>query len=96
MYEYLHFVFVLNKMDTSAPEAEDMGKAVESVKEILVSYGIENPHIFPCSAFTALHIRTSLKNIGNKSINKSALFFLIIYFIYVRSIHKHRNIRFHT
>lgn len=57
------FLFVLNKMDTSAPEAEDMEKAVESVKEILVSYGIENPYIFPCSAFTALHIRTSLKNI---------------------------------
>lgn len=56
------FLFILNKMDTSAPEAEDMEKAVESAKEVLVSYGIENPHIFPCSAFMALHIRTSLKN----------------------------------
>ena len=40
------FLFVLNKMDTSAPEAEDMEKAVESVKEILVSYGIEKSVYF--------------------------------------------------
>ena len=59
------FLFVINKMDSFDPEEEDIAKAVESAKKYLAGYGIEDPQIFPCSAYTALNIRTHLKDIDN-------------------------------
>ena len=57
------FIFVVNKMDGFNPEEEDIGKAITAAKRYLASYGIEDPQIFPCSAYTALNIRTHLDGI---------------------------------
>lgn len=57
------FIFVVNKMDGFNPEEEDIGKAITAAKRYLASYGIEDPQIFPCSAYTALNIRTYLDGI---------------------------------
>lgn len=57
------FIFVVNKMDGFNPEEEDIGKAIKAAKRYLASYGIEDPQIFPCSAYTALNIRTYLEGI---------------------------------
>lgn len=57
------FLFVINKMDGFNPEEEDIPNAVSEAKRYLAKYGIEDPQIFPCSAFTALNIRTYLKNV---------------------------------
>ncbi len=57
------FLFVINKMDGFNPEEEDIGKAIVSAKRYLYSHGIEEPQIFPCSAFTALNIRSYLKGV---------------------------------
>ena len=57
------FLFVINKMDGFNPEEEDIGKAIESAKNYLRMHGIEDPQIFPCSAFTALNIRSYLGNV---------------------------------
>lgn len=65
------FLFVINKMDGFNPEEEDIGKAVEAAKRYLAGYGIEEPQIFPCSAFTALNIRTYLENINIDTLTRS-------------------------
>lgn len=57
------FLFVVNKMDGFNPEEEDIGKAITVAKRYLASYGIEDPQIFPCSAYTALNIRTYLDGV---------------------------------
>lgn len=57
------FLFVINKMDQFNPEGEDIGGAIESAKQYLVKYGIEDPQLFPCSAFVALNVRTYFSNI---------------------------------
>lgn len=57
------FIFVVNKMDGFNPEEEDIGKAITAAKRYLASYGIQEPQIFPCSAYTALNIRTYLDGI---------------------------------
>ncbi|SCH43330.1 Predicted GTPase [uncultured Clostridium sp.] len=57
------FLFVINKMDGFNPEEEDIGKAITAAKRYLASYGIEDPQIFPCSAYAALNIRTCLDGI---------------------------------
>ena len=57
------FLFVINKMDGFNPEEEDIGRAIEAAKRYLASYGIEDPQIFPCSAYTALNIKTYLSGI---------------------------------
>ena len=57
------FLFVINKMDQFNPEGEDIGGAIESAKQSLAKYGIEDPQLFPCSAFVALNIRTYFSNI---------------------------------
>lgn len=54
------FLFVINKMDQFNPQEEEIGEVIESVKKYLASYGIEDPQLFPCSAFAALNIRTDL------------------------------------
>lgn len=57
------FLFVINKMDQFNPEGEDIGGAIESAKQYLAKYGIEDPQLFPCSAFVALNVRTYFSNI---------------------------------
>lgn len=57
------FLFVVNKMDGFNPEEEDIGKAITAARRYLASYGIEDPQIFPCSAYTALNIRTYLDGV---------------------------------
>lgn len=57
------FLFVINKMDTCNPEEEKIDEVITSARNFLISVGIVKPLIFPCSAFTALNIRTTLKNV---------------------------------
>lgn len=57
------FLFVINKMDEYKTEEDDVGKAIESAKRYLSNHGIEDPQIFPCSASTALNIRSDLRDV---------------------------------
>lgn len=59
------FLFVINKMDSFTPEDESIEDAIESAKKYLSGYGIDDPQIFPCSAYTALNIRTLLADIDD-------------------------------
>lgn len=52
------FLFVINKMDSFNPEEESISKVIEAAKQYLASYGIEDPQVYPCSAYTALNVRT--------------------------------------
>ena len=65
------FLFVINKMDQFNPEEEDIGKAVLSAKRYLATYCIEDPQIFPCSAFTALNIRTYFEGIDIDNLTRA-------------------------
>ncbi len=65
------FLFVINKMDGFNPEEEDIEKVIKAAKRYLGSYGIEDPQIFPCSAFTALNIRTYLEGINIDNLTRS-------------------------
>lgn len=65
------FLFVINKMDDFNPEEEDIDRTITEVKRYLASYGIENPQIFPCSAFTALNMRTCLKDVDIDNLTRS-------------------------
>lgn len=65
------FLFVINKMDGFNPEEEDIGKAVQSAKNYLSGYGIEEPQIFPCSAYTALNIRTYFEDVDIDNLTRS-------------------------
>lgn len=65
------FIFVINKMDQFNPEEEDIGKAVLSAKRYLATYGIEDPQLFPCSAFTALNIRTYFEDIDIDNLTRA-------------------------
>ena len=64
------FLFVVNKMDQFDPENENIEESIQSAKKHLAKYGIQDPQIFPCSAFTALNIRTYFKNIDIEKILK--------------------------
>ena len=57
------FLFAINRMDDFNPEEENIESAIEKARTYLVNHGIENPQIFPCSAYTALNIRTYLRDI---------------------------------
>lgn len=57
------FLFVINKMDTCNPEEEKIDEVIETARLFFHSIGIMELQIFPCSAFTALNIRTTLKNV---------------------------------
>ena len=57
------FLFVVNKMDQFNPEEESIEKAIQSARRYLAQYGIQDPQLFPCSAFVALNIRTYFDNI---------------------------------
>lgn len=65
------FLFVINKMDSFNPEEENIAKTVQSAKRYLSEYGIEDPQIFPCSAYTALNIRTYFENIDIDNLNRA-------------------------
>ena len=65
------FLFVVNKMDGFNPEEEDIGKVITAAKRYLASYGIEDPQIFPCSAYTALNIRTYLDGVDIDNMTRS-------------------------
>lgn len=65
------FLFVINKMDGFNPEEEDISKAITAAKRYLGSYGIEDPQIFPCSAYTALNIRTHLEGIDIDNLTRA-------------------------
>lgn len=65
------FLFVVNKMDSFNPEEENIEKAVIAAKKYLASYGIEDPQIFPCSAYTALTIRTYLEGVDIDNITRA-------------------------
>lgn len=56
------FLFVLNKMD-QVNKDDSVEGAVKATRNYLSKHGIEDPQIFPCSAFTALGLRTLLKDI---------------------------------
>ena len=65
------FLFVINKMDQYNPEEENIEKVILSAKRYLASYGIEDPQLFPCSAFTALNIRTYLDDIDIDNLTRT-------------------------
>lgn len=65
------FLFVINKMDQFDPDNEDIGKAVQAARDYLGNFGIEDPQIYPCSAFTALNIRTYLKDIDIENLTRA-------------------------
>ncbi len=65
------FLFVINKMDGFNPEEESIEKVIQSARRYLASYGIEDPQIFPCSAYTALNIRTYLANIDIDNLTRA-------------------------
>lgn len=65
------FLFVINKMDGFNPEEEDIGKVVQSAQKYLAEHGISDPQIFPCSAYTALNIRTHLKEVDVDNLTRA-------------------------
>lgn len=65
------FLFVINKMDGFNPEEEDIGKAIVSAREYLSKRGIDDPQIFPCSAFTALNIRSYLGDVDIDNLTRA-------------------------
>lgn len=56
------FIFVLNKMDAVTND-DSIAHAIDVTKAYLAKHGIDDPQIFPCSAFAALGIRTLLTDI---------------------------------
>lgn len=65
------FLFVINKMDGFHPEDENIEEVIKKAKSYLASYGIDDPQIFLCSAFTALNIRTCLDGIDIDNLTRS-------------------------
>lgn len=56
------FIFVLNKIDEVGQD-DSVESAIEITKQYLAKHGIEDPQIFPASAYAALGLQTLLKNI---------------------------------
>lgn len=54
------FIFVVNKLDDFKNGQDSIEGALNNVREYLLRKGIVNPNIYPASALTALHIRTTL------------------------------------
>lgn len=65
------FLFVINKMDCFNPEEENIEKVIESARKYLSDHGIEEPQIFPCSAYTALNIRTCLESVDIEQLTRA-------------------------
>ncbi len=56
------FIFVLNKMD-EVNKDDSVEHAIAVTRDYLAKEGIEDPQIFPCSAFGALGIQTLLRDL---------------------------------
>ena len=65
------FLFVINKMDQFNPETESIERVMESARSYLADYGIQDPQIFPCSAYVALSIREHLQGIDIDNLTRS-------------------------
>lgn len=65
------FLFVVNKMDQFNPEEESIEKAIQSARRYLAQYGIQDPQLFPCSAFVALNIRTYFDNVDIDNLTRA-------------------------
>lgn len=65
------FLFVINKMDGFNPEEESIEAVINEAKEYLQKHGIDDPQIFPCSAYTALNIRTELCNVDVNNLTRN-------------------------
>ena len=65
------FLFVINKMDDFNPEEESIPDVIRDAKIYLQKHGIDDPQIFPCSAYTALNIRTELRDIDVNNLTRS-------------------------
>ena len=65
------FLFVINKMDQYNPENENIENTMIAAKRYLAAYGIEDPQLFPCSAFTALNLETNLKGIDIEQLTRA-------------------------
>ena len=65
------FLFVINKMDAYNPEEENIENVMRRAKQYLAEYGIDDPQVFPCSAFMALHIRTDLAGIDIENLTRA-------------------------
>lgn len=64
-------LFVINKMDLFHPEEEDIQEVLLSAKKCLLSYGIENPQIIPCSAALALGVKNYFRHKEVKDLTKA-------------------------
>ncbi len=62
------FMFVINKMDCFNSEEENIAVVVTHIKEYLSSHGIHDPQIFPCSAFVALNLCTTLREVEKREL----------------------------
>lgn len=60
------FIFVVNKLDEFKQGEDSVDAALNKVRDYLKDNGIENPHVYPASALTALEIRTLLTEGNNK------------------------------
>lgn len=67
------FMFVINKMDSFNPEEENIAGVVEQARRYLASHGIYDPQIFPCSAFTALNLTTTLRDVDIDNLTRAQL-----------------------
>ena len=56
------FLFILNKADEFDPDKEPLAKVMDKVKTYLKDKGIDEPRIFPASAFLAKRIRQKITN----------------------------------
>lgn len=65
------FLFVVNKMDQFNPEEESIEKAIQSARHYLAQYGIQDPQLFPCSAFVALNIHTYFDNVDIDNLGRA-------------------------
>lgn len=62
------FLFVVNKVDElKTNNGDNIEDIMKRVREYLEEHGIEDPQIFPCSAYYAFVLRTQLKNVDISS-----------------------------
>lgn len=65
------FLFVINKMDAFNPEEENIEATINRAKKYLANHGIDNPQIYPCSAYTALNINTYLADVDIDNLTRA-------------------------
>lgn len=65
------FLFVINKMDQFDPNEENIEAVILKAKRYLASYDIDDPQLFPCSAFMALNIKTNLAGIDIDNLTRA-------------------------